>query len=116
MLFLALPARKIQGLNPKIDLLGRKVGLNYQNDGSLTCLDTEHDPYRVEDEKPGVEPVPTGAVLLRHQETQVQLGMPQSDRDRLFVFELTKDIVGMSRRLFFQSLHDSPKTCQALVG
>ena len=35
MLFLALPARKIQGLNPKIDLLGRKVGLNYQNDRSF---------------------------------------------------------------------------------
>jgi hypothetical protein len=40
VLFLALPAWKIQGLNPEIDLQGRKVGLNYQNNGSLTYLDT----------------------------------------------------------------------------
>ena len=47
--------------------------------------------------------------LFRHQETQVQFRVPQGDGDGFFVRELAEDIVGMSRRLLFQTLHDVPE-------
>jgi len=53
--------------------------------------------------------------LIRHQETQVQLGMPQVAGDGLFMCELAEEAMGLSGRFLLQARHNLPETRQGFV-